>query len=95
MKLVLKAVILGAITEAIVWLDALVHPVGQGPMAMPSPLFLLPHYPAMALLEPWYFAYPDWVRRTLFLLVSCGVWALVWAGLLWIVRAIRTKPNTD
>lgn len=82
MKLVFKAATLGAITEALVWLDLLIHPVGQGPMATPSPMFLFPHVPAIALLETWYFSCPDWLRMTLFLTISWATWSLVWVAVM-------------
>ena len=94
MKIVFRAAVLAAFTEGIVWLDLLIHPVGQGAMATPSPVFLWPHLPAIALLEPWSYPYPAWLRMTLFLLVSWGAWFVVWATLLFVWRSCCDKSRT-
>src|SRR5882724_11708883 len=99
MKLSVRAAVLGAITEAIVWLDLLVHPVGQGPMAMPDLLFTLPHLPAMYVLQftsqsfngSFIGGYPDWLGVPFFIAVSWALWTLLWAGLLVVLRKRRTR----
>ena len=88
MNLVFKAATLGMITEALVWLDLLIHPVGQGPMATPSPLFLWPHVPVIALFEAWHFSCPNWLRMALFLMISWAAWFLVWVAVLLACKSL-------
>jgi len=103
MRLLVKAAIFGAITEAIVWLDLLVHPVGQGPMAMPDLLFTIPHLPAMYVLQftsqsfngSFIGGYPEWLGLPLLVAISWALWTLPWAGLLVALRKCRTMRSSE
>jgi len=98
MKLFVKAAILGAITEAVVWLDLVVEPVGQGPMATPGLVFMVLHLPAMLILnftsqprnESLIGGYPPWLGLPLLIAVSWVLWTLLWAGLFFVLRKCRT-----
>jgi hypothetical protein len=97
MKLFITALILGAITEGAVWLDLLVHPVGQGPMAMPSPFFLWLHLPGIMIEEAWPVFDRNWLRIAIWILPSWLVWSLLWAALLGFFRKVsqsRTQRSS-
>lgn len=88
MKLFATALVVGAITEGAVWLDLLVHPVGDGPMATPSPFFLWLHLPGIFLQESWRVSTPDWLRMAILILPSWIVWSFVWLALLAFCRRL-------
>jgi hypothetical protein len=96
MNLALRSVCLGFATEAILFSFSALS--GQGAMVVGNPVFVFSHMPAVWIL---YLTSPQpnngslvsrWnpsIGMTLLFVISWGLWAILWTGVILVVSQIR------